>query len=86
MIPLSTPVFASLGFMTLVAKWNDYTTSMIYIRDDSLYTLQYLLQRILNKRTSPRGGVFFAVRCREIPSQPQKKAGARAPAPEKVLF
>lgn len=48
-IPLSTPVFASLGFMTLVAKWNDYTTSMIYIRDDSLYTLQYMLQRILNE-------------------------------------
>ncbi len=48
-IPLSTPVFASLGFMTLVGKWNDYTTSMIYIRDESLYTLQYLLQRILNE-------------------------------------
>lgn len=48
-IPLSTPVFASLGFMTLVGKWNDYTTSMIYIRDESLYTLQFLLQRILNE-------------------------------------
>lgn len=46
-VPLSTPVFASLGFMMLVGKWNDYTTSMIYIRDTSLYTLQYLLQRIL---------------------------------------
>ena len=46
-VPLSTPVFASLGFMMLVGKWNDYMTSMIYIRDTSLYTLQYLLQRIL---------------------------------------
>ncbi len=42
-LPLSTPVFASLGFMALVARWNDYTTSMIYIRNESLYTLQYLL-------------------------------------------
>lgn len=48
-IPLSTPVFASLAFMTLVGKWNDYTTSMIYIRDAKLYTLQYLLQRILKE-------------------------------------
>ena len=40
-------MFATIGFMTLVGKWNDYTTSMIYIRDTSLYTLQYLLQRIL---------------------------------------
>ena len=46
-VPLSTPVFASLGFMTLVGKWNDWNTSLI--RSSSLYTLQYLLQRILNE-------------------------------------
>lgn len=46
-IPLSTPVFASIGFMTFVGKWNDYYTTFLYIRSTSLYTLQYLLQRIL---------------------------------------
>ena len=49
MVPLSKPVFASLGFMTLVQKWNSYTTSMIYIRNEDLYTLQYLLQRIMEE-------------------------------------
>lgn len=48
-VPLSTPVFATLGFMTLVGKWNDYSTSLIYIRDDKLYTLQYLLQRLMQE-------------------------------------
>lgn len=48
-VPLSTPVFASVGFMILVAKWNDYTTSMIYIREENLYTLQYLLQRMMDE-------------------------------------
>ncbi len=48
-LPLSTPVFASVGFMTLVGKWNNYTTSMIYIRDENLYTLQYLLQRMMEE-------------------------------------
>lgn len=48
-VPLSKPVFASLGFMTLVQKWNSYTTSMIYIRNENLYTLQYLLQRIIEE-------------------------------------
>ncbi len=48
-VPLSTPVFASVGFMILVAKWNDYTTSMIYIREEDLYTLQYLLQRMMDE-------------------------------------
>ena len=45
--PLSKPVFATLGFMTLVGKWNAWETSLIYITDEKLYTLQYLLQRIL---------------------------------------
>ena len=48
-VPLSKPVFASIGFMTLVGRWNNYTTSMIYIRDPDLYTLQYLLQRLMSQ-------------------------------------
>ena len=48
-VPLSTPVFASLSFMTLVGKWNNYTTSMIYIRNENLYTLQFLLQRMMQE-------------------------------------
>ena len=48
-MPLSTPVFATIGFMMLVGKWNDWNTSLIYIRSGNLYTLQYLLQRILNE-------------------------------------
>ncbi len=47
--PLSTPVFASIGFMSLVTRWNNYTTSMLYIKDEDLYTLQYLLQRLMNE-------------------------------------
>ena len=48
-IPLSKPVFATLSFMTLVGKWNDWQTSLIYIRNSNLYTLQYMLQKILNE-------------------------------------
>ena len=32
-LPLSTPVLASLGFINLVGKWNDWNTSLLYIRD-----------------------------------------------------
>lgn len=48
-LPLSTPVLASLGFMYLVGKWNDWNTALLYIRDTELYSLQYLLQRILRE-------------------------------------
>ena len=48
-LPLSKPVLATIGFMTLLAKWNDWNTSLIYIRKPELYSLQYLLQRILRE-------------------------------------
>ena len=48
-VPLSTPVIATVAFMSLVSRWYNYTTSMIYIRNEDLYTLQYLLQRLMNE-------------------------------------
>lgn len=48
-LPLSTPVLASLGFMNLVGKWNDWNTALLYIREPDLYSLQFLLQRILRE-------------------------------------
>lgn len=35
--------------MTLLAKWNDWNTSLVYINDESLYSLQFLLQKILRE-------------------------------------
>lgn len=46
-LPLSKPAIASIGLLTLLGKWNDWYTCLIYIEDKKLYTLQYLLQRIL---------------------------------------
>lgn len=47
MLPLSTPVLATLGINTFLACWNDWNTSMLYINKPELIQLQYLLQRIL---------------------------------------
>ena len=48
-IPLSKPVLATVGLLILLGKWNDWNTSLIYITNQKLYTLQYLLQRILRE-------------------------------------
>ena len=48
-MPLCKPVLASVAFLFFVAKWNNWETSMIYITDPNLYSLQYLLQKILNE-------------------------------------
>lgn len=48
-IPLCRAGIASVAFLFLVAKWNDWMTSMLYIRNPNLYSLQYLLQRLLRE-------------------------------------
>ncbi len=46
-IPLSKPVIATVGLMVFLSKWNDWNTALIYISDPELYSLQYLLQSIM---------------------------------------
>lgn len=48
-LPLSKPCIASLSFMLAVGTWNNWNTSLIYIRDAELYSLQYMLQKILRE-------------------------------------
>ena len=46
-LPLSKPVLATIALITFLGKWNDWYTAMLYIDDDSMISLQYLLQRIM---------------------------------------
>ena len=48
-IPLSKPVIATIALLTLLARWNDWNTALIYIKSTNLYSLQYLLQKILRE-------------------------------------
>lgn len=44
---LSLPVMATIGLFTILAYWNDWWNSLIFISDRDKYTLQYLLNKIL---------------------------------------
>ena len=46
-IPLSKPIIATVALLTFLGKWGDWYTAMLYIDDDRLITLQYLLQKML---------------------------------------
>lgn len=48
-IPLAKPGIASVAFLFMVQKWNDWQTSMLYIRNPDMYSLQYLLQRMVRE-------------------------------------
>lgn len=48
-IPLSKPVIATVGLFTAMGYWNDYFRNLLYIFDERIMNLQYLLFRIQNQ-------------------------------------
>lgn len=46
-LPLSKPSLATVALLTALARWNDWMTSLLYIDNPDLISLQYLLQRII---------------------------------------
>ncbi len=46
-VPLSTPALATIGLLQMLTYWNSWMPAMLYISDQSLYPLQYLLQSML---------------------------------------
>ncbi len=47
-LPLSKPVIATVALLTFLGKWNDWMTSMLYVDNAKLQSLQYMLQKILS--------------------------------------
>ncbi|MFD2117831.1 carbohydrate ABC transporter permease [Paenibacillus yanchengensis] len=46
-LPLSKPVMATIGLFTALTYWNDWYHSMLFISEERLYPLQYLLYKLL---------------------------------------
>lgn len=47
-VPLSKPVLATVGLFTALGYWNIWMESMLYMNDANLYTLQYIIVRMVN--------------------------------------
>ena len=47
-LPLSLPALATIGLFSALAYWNEWMASMLYIDNPKLYTLQYLIVRMVN--------------------------------------
>jgi len=46
-IPLSTAGIATVALFSMLVYWNDWYLPLIYIRDQNLYNVQFLLKSIL---------------------------------------
>ena len=47
--PLSLPVVATVALWIAVASWNDWTTTLMYVMDKKLYTIQYLMMKLIKE-------------------------------------
>jgi len=46
-VPMSTPVLATIGLITVLGYWNDWFNALLYIDDRSLLPLQYLVYNMV---------------------------------------
>lgn len=47
-LPLSLPIMATMGLMTGLNYWNNWTNGLYFITDTRLYSLQYYLKTIMD--------------------------------------
>lgn len=47
-LPLSLPILATVGMFQGLAYWNDWNNGLIFVTDPKLFSLQNLLNRIMN--------------------------------------
>jgi putative aldouronate transport system permease protein len=47
-LPVSTPIIATVGLLTGLTYWNDWYNGLIFLTNERLYSLQVLLNAILN--------------------------------------
>lgn len=48
-LPLSKPILATVALWVMVVHWNDWTSSLYYIRKPSLFTLQYIMMQLVKE-------------------------------------
>lgn len=48
-VPLSKPVLATVALWTMVSHWNDWNTTLKYVTQENLFTLQYKLMQLIKE-------------------------------------
>ena len=76
-IPISIPAFATVGTFIALAYWNDWYSGLLYITDEKLLPLQYLLYRISNNVEELQNQMSYTLTADEIfPQEPVRMAMA----------
>ncbi|KRF43815.1 carbohydrate ABC transporter permease [Paenibacillus sp. Soil787] len=78
-VPLSTPVLATVGLLTILVYWNSWFSSLLFINKQSMFPLQYLLQVMLSNiqeilKNMQDGGLVDSAALSQLPSESARMA------------
>ena len=51
-LPTSTPILATIAIFAAGSQWNSFQDTLIYVTDQKLYSLQYILYQYINQANS----------------------------------
>lgn len=76
-IPLSVPILATIGLMSAIAYWNDWTNGLYYLTEmggSDLYTIQLVLNKINENINFLANNSELAVKATSLPSTTMRMA------------
>ena len=74
-VPISKPIFATIGLLVSLQYWNDWWLALMYIEDRALSPLQYTLQSMLiNMRMMLEDALLFRDNIKDIPTESARMA------------
>ena len=60
-LPTSKPILATIAIFSAVAQWNSFQDTLIYVTDQKLYSLQYLLYCYINQANSLKALIMNSI-------------------------
>ncbi len=60
-LPTSKPILATIAIFSAVTQWNSFQDTLIYVTDQKLYSLQYLLYCYINQANSLKALIMNSV-------------------------
>jgi putative aldouronate transport system permease protein len=68
-IPLSKPIIATIGLMSLIAYWNNWTNGVYFLTTKtSLYGIQNYLNDVMNKATFLQSHMSTLISMKDVPN------------------
>lgn len=60
-LPTSKPILATIAIFSAVSQWNSFQDTLIYVTDQKLYSLQYLLYCYINQANSLKALIMNSI-------------------------